>query len=198
MAALNNEKPKSSQIILEQEGKFCTGKQAANILVRLYAETSDLQIPTDRKREIKEEQHAGPDHQEEPRMNSLLPTRNQRMLEQCWSSKRPLVLTTQQMRRSYIFGPCKKKLLQLFNDGWRTGIEPKSGEKPSWFLYSRESKTSQRLKATDQSALPVVWENWSTTLSTHKAANTGETKNITSFSTAGPLKGETELQDHMP
>ena len=83
MTALNNEKPKRSQIILEQEGKFCTGKQAANILVRLYAETSDLQIPTDRKREIREEQHAGPDHQEEPGMNSLLPARNQRMLEQC-------------------------------------------------------------------------------------------------------------------
>ena len=29
-------------------------------------------------------------------------------------------------------GPCiKKKLLQLFNDGWRTGTVPKSGEKPS-------------------------------------------------------------------
>ena len=55
VAALNDEKPKSPQIILEQEGKLCAGKQAANILIKQYAETSDLQVPTDRKRETREE-----------------------------------------------------------------------------------------------------------------------------------------------
>ena len=39
MAAFNDEKPRSSQIILEQEVKLCAGKQAANILIRQYAET---------------------------------------------------------------------------------------------------------------------------------------------------------------
>ena len=183
-----------------------------------------------------------PDHQEEPRMNSVLPTRNQSMLalttrknqgwtlscqpgiRACWPwppgrTRDELCLANQESEDDWTMlklkkapgphnttnetllhiGPCsKKKLLQLFNDGWRTGTVPKSEEKPSWFLYSRESRTSHRLKATNQSALPVVWENWSTTLSTCKAANTGETKNVTSFGTAGPLTGETELQDHMP
>ena len=71
MAALNDEKHRSSQIILEQEGELCAGKQAANILIRQCAETSDLQVPTDRKRE----QRAGSDHQEEPIMNSPFVTK---------------------------------------------------------------------------------------------------------------------------
>ena len=75
MAALNDEKPKSPQIILEQEGKLCAGKQAANILIKHYAQTSDLQVPTDRKRETREEQHASPVHQEEPTMNSPFVTK---------------------------------------------------------------------------------------------------------------------------
>ena len=107
MAVLNNEKPKSSQIILEQEGKFYTGKQAVNILVRLYlyAETSDLQIPTDRKREIREEQHAGPDHQEEPGMNSLLPSRNQRMLALTTRKNQGWTLSCQPGIRGYWHWP---------------------------------------------------------------------------------------------
>ena len=48
----------------------CAGKQATNILVRQYAETSDLQVPADRNREIREEPRAGFDHQEEPMTNS--------------------------------------------------------------------------------------------------------------------------------
>ena len=51
VAALNEEKPKSPHIVLEHEGKLCAGKQAANILIKQYAETSDLQVPKDRKKE---------------------------------------------------------------------------------------------------------------------------------------------------
>ena len=75
VAALNDEKPKSPQIILEQEGKLCAGKQAANILIKQYAQTSDLQVPTDRKRKTREEQHASPAHREEPTMNSPFVTK---------------------------------------------------------------------------------------------------------------------------
>ena len=75
VAALNEEKSKSSQIVLETEGKLCAGKQAANILIKQYAETSDLQIPTDRKRETRKEQHASPVHKEEPTMNSPFVTK---------------------------------------------------------------------------------------------------------------------------
>ena len=75
MAALNEEKPKSPQIVLEHEGKLCAGKQAANIRIKQYAETSDLQVPTDRKRETRKEQHASPVHKEEPTMNSPFVTK---------------------------------------------------------------------------------------------------------------------------
>ena len=125
MAALNEEKPKSPQIVLEHEGKLCAGKQAANILIKQYAKTSDLQVPTDRKRETRKEQRASPVHKEEPTMNSPFVTKE---LEDA--------LTMLKLRKSpgtdnitnemfLHLGPCsKKKLLQLFNDGWRTGTVP--------------------------------------------------------------------------
>ena len=40
-----------------------------------YAQTSDFEVPTDRKRETREEQHASPVHQEEPTMNSPFVTK---------------------------------------------------------------------------------------------------------------------------
>ena len=75
MAALHDEKYKSSQIVNEQEGKLCAGKQTANILIRQYAETSDLQVPTDRKSKIRVEQLAGFGHQKESMMNSSFATK---------------------------------------------------------------------------------------------------------------------------
>ena len=94
VAALNDEKPERSQIITEQEGKLCADKQPANILVKQYAETSDLKVPTDRKRETKEEQRAKPAHQEEPTMNSPCVTKEIEDALTMLKSKRPLVLTT--------------------------------------------------------------------------------------------------------
>ena len=125
VAALNEEKPKISQIVLEQEGKLCAGKQAANILIKQYAETSDLQVPTDRKRETRKEQHDNPVHKEEPTMNSSFVTKE---LEDALTMLKPGTapgpdnITNETLLH---LGPCsKKKLLQLFNDGWRTGTVP--------------------------------------------------------------------------
>ena len=123
---LMKKNPRSSQIILEQEGKLCTGKQAANILVWQYAETSDLQVPTDRKREIREEQHSGPNHQEEPMMNSAFVTKELEDALITLKSKKAPGPDNEPMKCFYtLLGPhSKKKLLQLFNDGWRTGTVP--------------------------------------------------------------------------
>ena len=125
MAALNEEKSKRPQIVLEHEGKLCAGKQAANILIKQYAETSDLQVPTDRKRETRKEQHASPAHKEEPTMNSPFVSRE---LEDALTMLKlrktpsPDNITNEMLLH---LGPCsKKKLLQLFNDGWRTGTVP--------------------------------------------------------------------------
>ena len=125
VAALNEEKPKSPQIVLAHEGKLCAGKQAANILIKQYAETSDLQVSTDRKRETRKEQHASPVDKEEPTMNSPFVTKE---LEDALTMLKlgkapgPDNITNEMLIH---LGPCsKKKLLQLFNDGWRTGTVP--------------------------------------------------------------------------
>ena len=52
MAALNDEKPKRTQIILEQDGKLCAGKQSASIVIKQYAETSDLQVPEPERKSL--------------------------------------------------------------------------------------------------------------------------------------------------
>ena len=93
--------------------------------VKQYVETSDLQIPTDRKRETREEQRASPAHKGEPTMSSPFVTKELEdaltMLE-LRKAPGPDNITNEMLLH---LGPSsKKKLLQLFNDGWRTGTVP--------------------------------------------------------------------------
>ena len=143
---------KSPQIVLEHEGKLCAGKQAANILIKQYAETSDPQVPTDRKRETRKEQHASPVHKEKPTMNSPFVTKE---LED--------VLTMLKLRKApgpdnitnemlLHLGPCsKKKLLQLFNDGWGTGTVPQAWKEAIMIPILKRGKD----KSKAESYLPI-------------------------------------------
>ena len=150
VAALNEKKPKSPQIVLEHEGKLCAGKQAANILIKQYVETSDLQVPTDRKRETRKEQHASLVHKEEPTMNSPFVTKK---LENAFTMLKlrkvpsPDNITNEMLLH---LGPCsKKKLLQLFNNGWRTGTVPQV-QQGCWTETGRYARKARQI-AGDQS-----------------------------------------------
>ena len=80
------------------------------------------------------------------------------------------------MRCSYILAPAaREKLLQLFNDAWRTGTVPQVWREAIMIPILKRARTSRRLKATDQSALPVAWENWWNASSTQGSCGTLKT-----------------------
>ena len=52
MAKLNGEKTKVGPVVLEKEGETVTGKRAANLFIKQYADISDIEIDKDRRRQI--------------------------------------------------------------------------------------------------------------------------------------------------
>ena len=54
--ALNDEAGGQSTITLDQEGKIATGKTAANIFAKAFEDVSNVQVPREREREVREEE----------------------------------------------------------------------------------------------------------------------------------------------
>ena len=52
MAKLNGEKTKVGPVVLEKEGETVTGKRAANLFIKQYADISDIEIDKDRRRQV--------------------------------------------------------------------------------------------------------------------------------------------------
>ena len=146
-AALNDKKPRSSQSCL-REKKTCTGEQAAIILVRQYADTSDLHIPTDRNREISEERYTGSDHKEEPIMSSPFVTKE---LEDAITTLKFKKAPSPDNITNEMFlhlGPrSEKKLLQQFNNGWRTGTVPQVWREAIMIPIHKKGKDKSKIES---------------------------------------------------
>ena len=52
MAKLDGEKTKVGPVVLEKEGETVTGKRAANLFIKQYADISDIEIDKDRRRQV--------------------------------------------------------------------------------------------------------------------------------------------------
>ena len=52
MAKLNGEKTKLGPEVLEKEGETVTGKRAANLFIKQYADISDIEIDKERRRQV--------------------------------------------------------------------------------------------------------------------------------------------------
>ena len=67
---MNDEDRKSAPITLNQNEELLTGEQAADLLINRNAGTSDIQVPWDRKEDVKKAQQHYIDTSGEPIMNS--------------------------------------------------------------------------------------------------------------------------------
>ena len=122
---LNDEDTKSKPFTLEQEGNLISGKQAADIFIAQYSETSDLQVPNSREKEVKESLQPPPSGHERGIMNAAF---TKAELEEALSVLKmkkapgPDNITNEMLTH---LGPkSKKKILQIFNDGWKAGSVP--------------------------------------------------------------------------
>ena len=123
--SLSDENNRSSPITLEKEGKLISGRECANAFIDHYSSASDLKVTTERQREILQAQENDRDLTIEPGMDKPFITEELddalRFLP-LKKSPGPDEITNEMLIN---LGPkCKKKLLQLFNDGWRTGTVP--------------------------------------------------------------------------
>ena len=109
---------------LEKEGKL-SGRECANAFIDQYSAISNLQVTTERQREVLLAQENDRDMTIEPGMDKPFITQELddalRFLP-LKKSPGPDKITNEMLIH---LGPkSKKKLLQLFNDGWRTGTVP--------------------------------------------------------------------------
>jgi ribonuclease HI len=123
--AMNDESSKSSPITLQHNDQLISGKQAADHFIQQYAKTSDLEVPPERDQEVRETQRQYKQTKGEPLMNSPFTTAElEDALKTLKLRKSPGAdkITNEMLLN---LGPkAKKKLLQLMNESWRTGIVP--------------------------------------------------------------------------
>ena len=122
---MNDESSRSTPTTLQQTEELLTGKKAADLLISQYMETSDIQVPWNRKEDVKKAQQDYINTSGEPIMNSpftvaeLDTTLDTLQLKK---SSSPDKITNEMLLH---LGPAaKKKLLQLINDSRRTGTVP--------------------------------------------------------------------------
>ena len=122
---LNDEKSQSSPITLQEGQELLRGKKAADCFINQYAETSNLSVPAERQKEVKEAQSKIKDSTVEPLMNipfKMEELENGLSALQLKKSPGPDKISNEMLLH---LGPkSKKKLLQLFNDSWKTGNVP--------------------------------------------------------------------------
>ena len=120
--SMNNEKPYSTCIFLEKEGKAISGKNAANCFVENYEEISSIEIPTDRKQQVltelrnqEQDQDPTPDCMDKPFCSEELEEALSSLKDK--KSPGPDKITNEMLKH---LGPkAKGKLLEIYNNSWQ-------------------------------------------------------------------------------
>lgn len=127
--ALNDEGSKGGQITLQPNDEPLTGKQAADHFIDEFAEISNLEVPERREEDMREKLLEYDINQAEEPMPMVMDSPfNIQEFEAALSTlllrkaPGPDQITNEMLLH---IGPqAKKKLLQLMNDSWRSGIVP--------------------------------------------------------------------------
>lgn len=125
--ALNDEGNKSAPITLLHNEEVLTGKKAADRFMEQYAETSKIPITDNKRRETKEALKVKGKEDGVPEMNS--PFTRQELEEAMASLKLKKSPGPDKIHNEMLIhlGPkAQKKLLQIFNDSWRSGLTPQT------------------------------------------------------------------------
>ena len=69
---MNNESSRSAPITLQQTEELLTGKKTGDLLINQYVETSDIQVPWNRKEDVEKAQQDYVKTSWEPMMNLIL------------------------------------------------------------------------------------------------------------------------------
>ena len=150
VASLNGEKTKSGPIILEKDNKDLTGKEAANLLIKQYASVSDLDIDKNRRRqvnldmlELKEKEQVHDTDKNKPFTIIELDSAIKKL--QLKKSPGPDQVTNELIIN--LGRKMKKKLLQLYNTSWKTGIIPKAWKVATMIPIHKQGKSKEKAES---------------------------------------------------
>ena len=146
--ALNDEVSQVGQILLQKDEQTYTGKQAADLFIEEYEEISNLAVPEEREQEITEELL---ELQNQDQNNNDLEMNSPFIMEELKTALSSLSLKKapgpDQVTNEMLInlGPQgKKKLLQLFNDSWRTGIVPEVWKEATILPIHKKGKDKKK------------------------------------------------------
>ena len=138
------------QILLQKDEQTYTGKQAADLFIEEYEEISNLAVPAEREQEITEELL---EHQNQDQNNFDYEMNSPFIMEELKTALSSLSLKKapgpDQVSNEMLInmGPQgKKKLLQLFNDSWRTGIVPEVWKEATILPIHKKGKDKKSYK----------------------------------------------------
>ena len=141
--SLNDEEAKSIPITIENNQTLCTGKKAADCLIENYEQNSRVEVPDDRKNYVHEElknqkrnENNGPEYMEKPfTMEEMKEARASLHLKR---SPGPDKITNEMLLH---LGPkASSKLLQIYNNSWKTGNIPQSWREASMIPVHKKGK----------------------------------------------------------
>ena len=144
--ALNNEDTRNASICIHQGQEMHTGRRAANCLVDHYEEVSNIVIPEINKREVHEERrNIDPSGPEEDYMNKPF---NMRELQEALNALKgkkspgPDKLTNEMLL--HMGKSAKSKLLELFNNSWKSGQVPQCWREADMIPIHKQGKDRHR------------------------------------------------------
>ena len=113
--------------VLEDADSFHSGKRAANLLANVFEDESTLKVPAQRRKEVEEQLHQQTRQQTNfsPPMTSELSTAElDDAIKRLKTKKAPGKDGVCNEMIKHLGPTARKKLLELFNLSWRTGIFP--------------------------------------------------------------------------
>lgn len=143
--ALNDEGSRSSPITLLKDGQMKTGKQAADELMQQYAENSDLEVTAVRTKEVREALDTFTGHEGELEINQPFTLRE--LQEAMLSLKKKKAPGVDQITNEMLLhlGPkAKKKLLQMYNESWKSGIVPQIWKEATMVPVHKKGKEKSK------------------------------------------------------
>ena len=143
--SLNDEETKSTPILIEDNQTLLTGKKAANCLIESYEQNSNVHIPKNRKAEVHNElkknhnEINSPDYMKKPfTLDEMEAAKAALKLKR---SPGPDKITNEMLLH---LGPkANSKLLQIFNNSWKTGNIPQSWREATMIPILKKGKNKK-------------------------------------------------------
>ena len=147
--ALNDEDSRTGHVVVEKGQDSLSGRKAANCLMDNFEQVSNLTVPEEKKRAIREDLHkeqneeVNPEHMNKPFTLKELDAELNTLKEK--KSPGPDRITNEMLTH---LGPkAKKKLLELYNNSWTTGHIPQLWKDADMIPIHKKGKDKKKAES---------------------------------------------------